>query len=98
MNKCRYKPDCKTCTKHNPQRQVLVETYKSHKEKQDTWHNAPQGAFGVIDYYVEIVWIIQIQPDKHDQPCQRHNCNKSRQRRQLTPNLCTENNDADTNQ
>ena len=39
MNEGSDEPDGEARTKHNPQRQVPVETDKGHQEKQDAWHN-----------------------------------------------------------
>ena len=75
-----------------------AKTYKSHKEKQNTRHNAPQRAFSVLGHQVEIAGIIQIQPNKHNKAGQRHHGNQPGQRRQLAPYLRTESNNAHTNQ
>jgi len=98
MNKCRDKPDRKTRAKYNPQRQPLMKTQKSHKEKQDGRHNTPQSAFSVLGHQAEIAGIIQIQPDKHDKAGQRHHGNQTRQRRQPAPYLRAQSNNAQTNQ
>jgi len=66
VNKRRNQPDRKACAQDYPQRQLFVKTYKSHEEKQNTRHNPPQGAFGVLGHQVEIAGIIHVQPDEHD--------------------------------
>ena len=98
MNKSCDKPDRKARAKHNPQRQMPVKTYKSHKEKQDARHNAPQGTFGVLGHRVEIAGIIQAQPDEHNKAGQRHHGNQPGQRRAPAPYPRAEYNNAQTNQ
>jgi hypothetical protein len=75
-----------------------AKTYKSHKEKQNTWHNTPQSTSGVFGHKIEIAGIIQVQPDKHEKAGQRHHGNQAGQRRQLAPYLRAESNNAHTNQ
>jgi hypothetical protein len=98
MNKSRDKPDCEACAKYNPQRQPLVKTYKSHKEKQYARYNPPQGTFGVLGHKVEIAGIIQTQPDEHDKSGQRHNGNQTGQARLPAPYPRAKTNNAYTNQ
>ena len=98
MYKCPYDPHGETCTQDYPERQMPAKTYKSHKEKQNARHNAPQGTFGVFGHQVEIAGIIQTQPDEHDKAGQRHHCNQPGQRRQLAPYLRAESYNAHTNQ
>jgi len=75
MNKCSDEPDRKTYTEHNPDWQLLAKAHKGHKKKQNARYNAPQGACGVIGHQVEIVGVIQMQPDKYDKAGQRHHGN-----------------------
>ena len=91
-------PDGKACTKYYPQRQVLLETYKSHEEEQYGRHDSPERAPGVIGHQREIPGIIEIQPDKHDQPGQRHHGNKTCQGRHLAGDRCTDADHAYTDQ
>jgi len=76
-------PDGKACTEYYPEWKMLVKAYKGHEEEHNARHDSPQSTFGVIGHQGEIAGIIKVQPDKHDQPGQRHHGNKSRQTRHL---------------
>ena len=91
-------PDGKAYTKCHPKRKLLLETHKSHEEEQNSRYNPPQHAFSVIGHQGKVAGIVEIQPDKHDQPGQRHHGNKSRKRRHLASDRRADADNAYTNQ
>ena len=71
-------------------------TGKGDEEEQNTWHDTQKSALAVADHQIKVAGIIQMKPNEHNEACQRHYGKKAGQSGLPAPDLCAEDNNAET--
>jgi len=96
VDKCPCQPNPETHEKYDRKRKLFLKTEECSNKEKNTGQDAPKGSFGKGYHDIGIPTVLQVHPDQHESTGQRHNPDKTGERRVLFPDPCGDENNEQT--